>query len=93
MPKIFLTNSTMPLEPHSFRRFFYCFLEKNHIKKIRFHDLRHTFASNALLLNFFDVKTLSEVLGHKNASFTIDVYVSASLKQKEFCMNLMNNFL
>ena len=40
---------------------------------IRFHDLRHTFATHALS-NGVDAKTLSGILGHTNASFTLDTY-------------------
>ena len=40
---------------------------------IRFHDLRHTFATHALTSGV-DAKTLSGILGHTNASFTLDTY-------------------
>lgn len=41
--------------------------------QIRFHDLRHTFATHALTSGV-DAKTLSGILGHTNASFTLDTY-------------------
>ena len=41
--------------------------------QIRFHDLRHTFATHALTSGV-DAKTLSSILGHTNASFTLDTY-------------------
>ena len=40
---------------------------------IRFHDLRHTFATTALQ-NGVDVKTVSSMLGHYSAGFTLDTY-------------------
>ena len=40
---------------------------------IRFHDLRHTFATHALTSSV-DAKTLSGILGHTKASFTVDTY-------------------
>ena len=40
---------------------------------IRFHDLRHTFATHAPA-GGVDAKTLSGILGHTNASFTLDIY-------------------
>ena len=40
---------------------------------IRFHDLRHTFATHALSSGV-DAKTLSGILGHTKASFTLDTY-------------------
>jgi integrase len=39
----------------------------------RFHDLRHTFATMALQ-NGVDVKTVSSMLGHYSAGFTLDTY-------------------
>ena len=42
-------------------------------KKVRFHDLRHTFATLALQ-NGVDVKTVSGMLGHFSAGFTLDTY-------------------
>ena len=44
-----------------------------YIFKIRFHDLRHTFATHAIASGV-DAKTLSGILGHTNASFTLDTY-------------------
>ena len=41
----------------------------------------------------FDIKSLSEILGHKNVSFTLNVYGSANLQQKVKCMNLLNDLL
>ena len=43
----------------------------------RFHDLRHTFATEALR-HGADVKTLSEALGHFSTAFTLDVYAHVS---------------
>ena len=48
-------------------------LKKSGLPNIRFHDLRHTFATHALTSGV-DAKTLSGILGHTNASFTVDIY-------------------
>ena len=48
-------------------------LEKAGLPDIRFHDLRHTFATHALSSGV-DVKTLSGILGHTRAAFTLDTY-------------------
>ena len=48
-------------------------LKRNGLRKIRFHDLRHTFSLVALA-NGVDFKTLSAMLGHYSVAFTLDVY-------------------
>ena len=47
--------------------------QKWELPRIRFHDLRHTFATHATK-GGVDPKTLSGILGHTNASFTLDTY-------------------
>ena len=49
------------------------FLDKNNIRQIRFHDIRHTHAT-LLLLKGVDIKTISERLGHSNISITMNTY-------------------
>ena len=52
-------------------------------KRIRFHDLRHTFATTALA-NGMDIKTLSSIIGHVSSSTTLDIYLHSTDKmQKE----------
>ncbi len=60
---------------------------------MKFHEIRHTFAVRAIEIPEFDIKSLSEILGHKNVSFTLNVYGSANLQQKVKCMNLLNDLL
>ena len=48
-------------------------LNRAGLPRIRFHDLRHTFATMALQ-NGVDVKTVSSMLGHYSAGFTLDTY-------------------
>ena len=57
-------------------------LKRAGLPRIRFHDLRHTFATMALQ-NGVDVKTVSSMLGHYSAGFTLDTYahVTAQMKQ------------
>lgn len=89
----FLTGKTKPTEPRTYRQYFERFLKRNHLPKIKFHELRHTFAVRAIEIPDFDVKSLSEILGHKNVAFTLNVYGSANLQQKVKCMNLLNDLL
>lgn len=89
----FLTGKTKPTEPRTYRQYFERFLKRNNLPKIKFHELRHTFAVRAIEIPDFDIKSLSEILGHKNVSFTLNVYGSANLNQKINCMNLLNTLL
>ncbi len=52
-------------------------LKKANLPHIRFHDLRHTFATMALQ-NGVDVKTVSSMLGHYDAGFTLRTYTHAT---------------
>lgn len=59
---------------------------------IRFHDLRHTFATHALTSGV-DAKTLSGILGHTNASFTLDTYTHVTLDMQKSASNVVGGFL
>ena len=63
----------VPLTPGAVRRRLQIILERAGCKRIRFHDLRHTFATLSLE-NGMDVKTLSAMLGHVSAATTLDIY-------------------
>ena len=59
---------------------------------IRFHDLRHTFATVALQ-NGVDVKTVSNMLGHYDAGFTLRTYTHATRQMQESAAEKMGNFM
>lgn len=61
-------------------------------ENIRFHDLRHTFATLALQ-NGVDIKTLSGILGHYSAGFTLDTYTHATEKMQREAATKMGNFM
>ena len=63
----------MPMTPGAVRRRLQIILERAGCKRIRFHDLRHTFATLSLESGM-DVKTLSAMLGHVSAVTTLDIY-------------------
>lgn len=62
-----------PITPGVVRSRLRLILERAGCKHVRFHDLRHTFATLALQ-NGMDVKTLSAMLGHVSAATTLDIY-------------------
>jgi len=62
-----------PIRPNGAYTHLKVLLKKAGLPNIRFHDLRHTFATHALTSGV-DVKTLSGILGHTRASFTLDTY-------------------
>ena len=62
-----------PLDPAYIRTRLHLILEHANCKQIRFHDLRHTFATMALGSGL-DVKTLSSMLGHVSVATTLDIY-------------------
>ena len=62
-----------PITPGVVRSRLQLILERAGCKHVRFHDLRHTFATLALQ-NGMDVKTLSAMLGHVSAATTLDIY-------------------
>ena len=54
------------------------------------HSLRHTFATRALEQGI-DIKTISEILGHKNIVITMNIYQDVHSESKQKAANLMNN--
>ena len=62
------------------------------LEHIRFHDLRHTFATTALQ-NGVDVKTVSSMLGHYDAGFTLRTYTHATQQKQDEAAQTMGNIL
>lgn len=67
------TDNGRPRNPSSVRKRLQLILERAGCKKVRFHDLRHTFATMALE-HGMDVKTLSATIGHVSSATTLDIY-------------------
>lgn len=71
---IFTTNYGGIMNPATGPKWFSSFLAKNNFQHIRFHDLRHTFAT-LLISSNVDVKTVSHKLGHASTNTTLKFYV------------------
>lgn len=76
----------------SYQRSFELLLKKLNIAHRGFHSLRHTFATRALECGM-DVKTLSEILGHKNPTVTLNRYAHSLLEHKSAMMNRLGKLL
>ena len=67
-------------------------LRQAELPSIRFHDLRHTFATHAMSSGV-DAKTLSSILGHTNASFTLDTYTHTTTDMHQTAATVVGSFL
>lgn len=66
------------------------YIEECKLEGVHFHTLRHTFATRAVEVGF-DIKTLSEILGHSSTTVTLDRYVHSSMELKRTNMNKLDN--
>ena len=67
-------------------------LKEAGLPSIRFHDLRHTFATHALTSGV-DVKTLSGILGHTRSAFTLDTYTHTTGDMQRRAAEIVETFL
>ena len=81
-----------PLNPQSAYTHLKVLLKKAGLPLIRFHDLRHTFATHAIA-GGVDAKTLSGILGHTNASFTLDTYTHVTTDMQKNAAKIVGNFM
>lgn len=77
------------IEPRLIQKHFKQYLQEAGIKDIKFHALRHTFATRCVELGF-DIKSLSEILGHESVKTTLDLYVHSSFDMKKNNMKKLN---
>lgn len=84
-----LTNAAEPTEPRTYRSYFNKLQQQLGLPKMRFHGLRHSFATRCIESKC-DYKTVSVLLGHSNISTTLNLYVHPNLEQKKKCIETMN---
>ena len=87
-----VSASGNPVSVRSYQRSFELLLKKLKIPHRGFHSLRHTFATRALECGM-DVKTLSEILGHKNPTVTLNRYAHSLMEHKADMMNRLGKLL
>ena len=83
-----LTNAANPTEPRTYRSYFNKLQKQLGLPKMRFHGLRHSFATRCIESKC-DYKTVSVLLGHSNISTTLNLYVHPNMEQKKKCINMM----
>ncbi len=87
-----LLKPELPLDPAKAYRQLKGILKKGGLPDIRLHDLRHTFTSHAANSGIAP-KTLSEIVGHSKASFTLDHYAHVTSDMQKNAANIVTNYI
>ena len=91
-PWVFSSTTDGPISPDSVLHMLHRVLKRAGLPRVRFHDLRHTFATLALQ-NGVDVKTVSGMLGHFSAGFTLDTYAHVTTASQRQAAKTMGSIL
>lgn len=83
-----ISNGEEGVGVRSYQRSFELLLKRAGVEHKGFHALRHTFATRAIECGM-DVKTLSEILGHKNSTVTLNLYVHSMTEHKKRMMDML----
>lgn len=86
-----LTGKRKFMEPRTLQNKLKRYTEDCGLEGVHFHTLRHTFATRCVEVGF-DIKTLSEILGHANSKITLDRYVHPSMELKRKQMEKLASF-
>lgn len=89
---VFPSPTGGPISPDSVLNMLHRVLKRAGLPAVRFHDLRHTFATLALQ-NGVDIKTVSGMLGHFSAGFTLDTYAHVTTAAQKEAANTMGSVL
>jgi integrase len=79
-------------EPRTFRHHFNNLCKKAGVRIIKFHGLRHSFATN-MIRGGADIASVSRILGHSDISTTLDVYTHASMDSKREAIKIISKGL
>lgn len=83
-----ISNEKDPIEPRAYRNYYLSLLKNLNLPKLKFHSLRHSFATRCIECNC-DYKAVSAILGHSDISTTLNLYVHPSQNQKKQCIEKM----
>ena len=86
------TDPSRPLDPKSAYNKLKWALKKAGLPDLRFHDLRHTFATLATS-GGIDPKTLAGILGHTNAAFTLDTYTHVTGEMQQHASKVIGTMM
>ena len=89
---VFGNHVGKPLDPSVLSHDFVRIVKRAGLENVRFHDLRHTFAS-LMLLRGAKPKVISEALGHSSVAFTMDTYSHIIEGMQEDAMALLDEVL
>ena len=78
-----------PVEPRTMQYRFAKILHNADLPLFHYHSTRHLFATRCVELGF-DVKTLSEILGHSSVEVTLNRYIHSDMERKRTCMSLLS---
>ena len=84
----FITGTCKYMEPRLYRKHYKKFLLQNKLEYIKFHGLRHTFATRCIEQGA-NYKVVSELLGHSSVKLTLDYYVHPQWEEKKRCVELI----
>ena len=79
---ILTTRNGKQVEPRLMQAKVHKYLSESGVENANYHSLRHTFATRCIEAGF-DVKTLSEILGHTDVKTTLNRYVHSSFELKQ----------
>lgn len=87
-----ISHKNQPISVRSYQQSFTIFLRKIKVERKKFHCLRHTFATRAIEIGM-DIKTLSEIMGHKTPYITMSRYCHSLIEHKKTMMNKLGRIM
>jgi integrase len=89
---VFCSQNDTYVRPRNYKRTFYKIIENASIEKCGAHTLRHTYATRLFEANI-DAKVVSELLGHKDISVTLNTYVHVLKSKKREAIRALDELI